>query len=224
MVHYNSKLYYIYQIMYLGVKNQVLLTKALDLRCVSIARELAKLDKYLILLLKEAAQKSTHYIWHAQEDDKVRTSHAANDGKIFSWDDPPETGHPGDDYGCRCWAEDYIYDPPIEPVYPIENLLAGLLGARAIALASRILNKIGNSKPEPDNSLTSHWIQRANQRNITENQALDAIESAKKSGNVVVKNGKYGTPQEHYIGSNGITVIKETSGRNAGKIITMWRR
>jgi len=40
-------------------------------------------------------------------DDKVRPSHAANDGLIFSWDDPPPTGHPGGDYGCRCTAEPY---------------------------------------------------------------------------------------------------------------------
>lgn len=23
----------------------------------------------------------------------------------FSWDNPPSTGHPGEDYNCRCWAE-----------------------------------------------------------------------------------------------------------------------
>ena len=23
------------------------------------------------------------------------------------WDDPPEGGHSGEDYGCRCWAEAY---------------------------------------------------------------------------------------------------------------------
>ena len=50
---------------------------------------------------------TTHYIWRTQSDGKVRQSHAANDGKIFSWDEPPETGHPGEDYGCRCIAEPY---------------------------------------------------------------------------------------------------------------------
>lgn len=47
-------------------------------------------------------QTTTHYIWRTQGDDKVRASHAANDGKIFAWDNPPPTGHPGEDYGCRC--------------------------------------------------------------------------------------------------------------------------
>jgi hypothetical protein len=53
-------------------------------------------------------QTTTHYIWRTQGDGKVRPEHAANDGKIFAWDHPPPTGHPGEDYGCRCWAEPYI--------------------------------------------------------------------------------------------------------------------
>lgn len=36
----------------------------------------------------------THYIWRTRDDGKVRSSHAANNGRIFSWDSPPETGHP----------------------------------------------------------------------------------------------------------------------------------
>jgi SPP1 gp7 family putative phage head morphogenesis protein len=48
---------------------------------------------------------TTHYIWRTQGDNKTRPSHAANNGKTFSWDNPPETGHPGESYGCRCWAE-----------------------------------------------------------------------------------------------------------------------
>lgn len=57
-------------------------------------------------MIKE--QPTTHYIWRTREDDKVRPSHAANNGKIFAWDNPPETGHPGDGFGCRCRAEPHI--------------------------------------------------------------------------------------------------------------------
>lgn len=53
---------------------------------------------------------TTHYIWRTQEDGKVRQEHAANDGKIFEWDNPPPTGNPGDAFGCRCWAEPYKED------------------------------------------------------------------------------------------------------------------
>lgn len=50
---------------------------------------------------------TTHYIWRTQGDENVRSSHAANNGQVFARDDPPATGHPGEDYGCRCTAEPY---------------------------------------------------------------------------------------------------------------------
>lgn len=50
---------------------------------------------------------TTHYIWRTRDDDKVRPEHAANNGKIFAWDNPPPTGNPGEAFGCRCWAEPY---------------------------------------------------------------------------------------------------------------------
>lgn len=62
----------------------------------------------------EQAQRDagiTRYEWSTSDDSRVRKSHAALDGKIFSWDDPPivdeKTGrrcHPGQDYQCRCVA------------------------------------------------------------------------------------------------------------------------
>lgn len=59
--------------------------------------------------LKAAQERpTTQYIWRTRGDNKVRASHAANNGRIFMWDNPPETGHPGEDYGCRCWAEAYV--------------------------------------------------------------------------------------------------------------------
>ncbi|MES2905860.1 MAG: phage minor head protein [Pseudomonadota bacterium] len=65
----------------------------------------------LALEAKEEARSghsTTHYIWHTAGDEKVRASHAENEGKIFSWDEPPEVGHPGEGYNCRCTAEPYI--------------------------------------------------------------------------------------------------------------------
>lgn len=45
------------------------------------------------------------YIWSTSLDERVRPSHAAKEGKKFSWDNPPnDTGHPGEDYNCRCVA------------------------------------------------------------------------------------------------------------------------
>lgn len=58
------------------------------------------------------------YRWSTSNDERVRPCHAELDGKVISWDDPPEiwydtkqgrvyTGrmcHPGEDYLCRCVA------------------------------------------------------------------------------------------------------------------------
>ena len=44
------------------------------------------------------------YQWATAGDERVREDHADNDGQIFSWDDPPPTGHPGHDINCRCVA------------------------------------------------------------------------------------------------------------------------
>ena len=55
------------------------------------------------------------YIWRTCSDSKVRSSHLANEGKIFSTHNPPSTGHPGEDYNCRCSADynipDYVEMP-----------------------------------------------------------------------------------------------------------------
>lgn len=48
----------------------------------------------------------THYFWRTSQDERVRDSHAAKEGDRFAWSSPPaDTGHPGQDYNCRCTAE-----------------------------------------------------------------------------------------------------------------------
>lgn len=58
------------------------------------------------------------YKWSSSRDRRVRKSHRELDGKIFSWDSPPETDggrhcHPGEDYQCRCCAL---------PIFDLEEL------------------------------------------------------------------------------------------------------
>lgn len=48
------------------------------------------------------------YIWQTSGDERVREEHAANDGQIFDWSNPPATGHPGEDIQCRCVAIPYF--------------------------------------------------------------------------------------------------------------------
>ena len=57
--------------------------------------------------ITKAKQKKAgikEYEWSTSGDERVRESHQANDGKIFKWSDPPATGHPGEDFQCRCVA------------------------------------------------------------------------------------------------------------------------
>ncbi len=56
----------------------------------------------------------TKYIWTTAGDERVRPVHDELDGTVQRWDRPPviskdgRTGHPGDDYQCRCTAFPYL--------------------------------------------------------------------------------------------------------------------
>jgi len=61
----------------------------------------------LLGVLNQAQQQAMgieFYVWNTQHDARVRGAHAKRDGVIFRWDDPPEGGHPSEDYRCRCYA------------------------------------------------------------------------------------------------------------------------
>lgn len=61
--------------------------------------------------LRQSDLGVTRYRWRTMGDSLVRDSHAEKDGKTFSWDSPPsDTGHPGEDYQCRCYAEPVLED------------------------------------------------------------------------------------------------------------------
>jgi hypothetical protein len=65
----------------------------------------------------------------------VRSAHAANNGKIFAWDNPPETGNPSEDYDCRCVAEPYYGEIDPNKI----NLLRDYLLKGIIYLISQML-------------------------------------------------------------------------------------
>jgi len=76
-----------------------------DKRARFIARDqVAKLNS-AVTRVRQTKSGITHYIWRTSKDDRVRPSHEENEGKRFAWSDPPSTGHPGEDYNCRCTAE-----------------------------------------------------------------------------------------------------------------------
>jgi SPP1 gp7 family putative phage head morphogenesis protein len=50
------------------------------------------------------------YVWRTSLDERVRPAHQTREGKVFSWDDPPSDGHPGEAINCRCYAEPILED------------------------------------------------------------------------------------------------------------------
>jgi hypothetical protein len=76
----------------------------------------------------EGDHPTTHYIWRTAGDKNVRPEHAENEGKIFAWSNPPKTGHPGADYGCRCQAEPYWPKSYMEKQEPGNVRLIIILG------------------------------------------------------------------------------------------------
>ncbi len=58
------------------------------------------------------------YKWRTRKDIVVRKEHREREGVEFTWDNPPEGGHPGEAYGCRCWAEAFEYEECFEKANP----------------------------------------------------------------------------------------------------------
>lgn len=84
----------------------------------------------------------TQYEWWTRQDERVRgnptglyprakPSHYARQGQVYRWDRPPERGHPGEDYGCRCVARPVVTIAPVKAT-PDPNR-ARLAGLRAVA-------------------------------------------------------------------------------------------
>jgi|SRR5579859_1612003 len=85
-------------------------------RAMLIARDqIGKLNGNLNQL-KQEGLGITSYVWRTSLDERVRgnpsglypkadPSHWDREGESFSWNDPPEDGHPGAPIQCRCHAE-----------------------------------------------------------------------------------------------------------------------
>lgn len=70
----------------------------------------------------------TQYIWTTSLDERVREDHAALDGTVQEWDDPPivdqrtgRRGHPGFDFQCRCTAVPVLPEFDEAPAPPAER-------------------------------------------------------------------------------------------------------
>lgn len=79
-----------------------------------------------ISMLRQTSIGVERYTWRTSLDERVRASHVALENKVFYWNPadgptpPPEIGHPGHDYQCRCYAESDLsgilgFDPNEDP-------------------------------------------------------------------------------------------------------------
>ncbi|SEO76483.1 phage putative head morphogenesis protein, SPP1 gp7 family [Luteibacter sp. UNC138MFCol5.1] len=85
------------------------ITDVTESRAKFIARDQTAKMNSAITKARHVELGLTEYTWQTSGDERVRASHAEHDGKVYRWDDPPkETGHPGEDFNCRCVAIPYV--------------------------------------------------------------------------------------------------------------------
>lgn len=78
---------------------------AAENRAALIARDQMNKLNGNLMQLRQTAAGIDRYIWRTVGDDRVRPAHQELNGKEFTWDDPPDEGHPGEPINCRCYAE-----------------------------------------------------------------------------------------------------------------------
>lgn len=116
-----------------------------------IARDQASKFNGAIDQAQQEALGITHYIWSTSGDERVRDSHAENEGQIFSWENPPPTGHPTHDVNCRCIALPYfgkgsekLVTLPNQPT-ETERLVKSAVGATEFNFVTQHLSKIATA-------------------------------------------------------------------------------
>ena len=99
-----------------------------------------------------AGRPTTHYTWRTAGDDRVRGTHAARNGQVFSWADPPEHGHPGTEPNCRCWPEPYYGDPAVP------DALLAMVPKRQVNTDPGVLWASIDTLSRPDGSLVASAV------------------------------------------------------------------
>lgn len=111
--------------------------------------------------ITETRQRSAgvgSYVWSTSLDDRVREEHAELEGQTFSWDNPPEPGHPGEDIQCRCVA------------VPVVEELDDALGSGDDDASDEVQDTIKKT-PEGYEVVSERTGKRLTRRNLTKAQA-----------------------------------------------------
>ena len=93
----------------------------------------------LINQLRQQDLGIERYIWRSRDDAQVRDSHAEYDDQVFSWDEPPAGGHPGQAHNCRCFAE------PVASLLPNDAVLAQYAPAAEIPVGAFFRGLVGRA-------------------------------------------------------------------------------
>ena len=139
-----------------------------------------------------------YYIWRTVGDDKVREAHAERDGCIFSWDDAPEGGHPGEDYNCRCTAEPFKPERTKSQKYSDAALIARNI--------KRLTREEGNYPYAYKD--TKGIITTANGKNIDSYEKFRSLNWRDTEGN---------KPSENLIRKNYLSIKTAPTGNYAAK-------
>jgi len=97
-----------------GIKRNTPMVELDDEGLMAIILAMRKVENYKIGDIKivdkpgymDGDGKILQYIWRTRDDSKTRRSHRIREGAVFSWENPPPGGHPGEDFNCRCRAEE----------------------------------------------------------------------------------------------------------------------
>ncbi len=121
-----------------------------------------------------------YYIWRTKKDDKVRGAHAEREGEIFNWHVPPEGGHPGEDYNCRCWAEPY--EPRRYADKPMIVDLSGLDMFKELKPVDFNLKNFPQYAANDKANVATDAVFRRNNSVLTEEKFRDIITFLRKDG------------------------------------------
>lgn len=66
--------------------------------------QIGKLNGQLSVM-RQKSLGCTHFYWQDSDDERVRKSHRARNGKRYPYSKPPEGNYPGEEPGCRCTPE-----------------------------------------------------------------------------------------------------------------------
>ncbi len=97
------------------------------------------------------------YTWITKGDSRVRPTHQNNANKIFSWQNPPATGHPGTEHNCRCTALPQLLQGKIDLATKTQKPTINGLSVKMLATDKARIDILGYIGDDWDGLNTTDW-------------------------------------------------------------------